>query len=161
MNYSILYVHYSTHRNINSNLLNWQDTKSLVVIKSTSEKAFSVGGDVRSLVEMPKDESVAFFRMVYTLNHLITTYRIPYVALINGITMGGGVGLSLHGKYQVATEKTVFAMPEVMIGLFPDVGAGYFLPRMEGALGMYFGLTGDRLYGMQNMIFGCYVLTKS
>lgn len=71
------------------------------------------------------------------------------MALINGITMGAGVGLSIHGNYRVATEKTVFAMPEAAIGLIPDVGATYFLPRLKGKLGLYLGLTGERLKGKE------------
>jgi enoyl-CoA hydratase/carnithine racemase len=71
----------------------------------------------------------------------------PYVALLDGITMGGGVGVSIHGRFRVATEKTLFAMPETAIGLFPDVGGSFFLPRLQGALGMYLALTGARLKG--------------
>jgi len=82
-----------------------------------------------------------------SLNYLIGTYKKPYIAIINGITMGGGVGLSIHGKYRIATEKTLFAMPETAIGLFPDVGATYFLSRLKGRLGIYLGLTGHRLKG--------------
>lgn len=82
------------------------------------------------------------------MNNLIGTYKKPYVALIHGITMGGGVGLSVHGKYRIATEKTLFAMPETAIGLFPDVGGTYFLPKLSGKLGMFLGLTGHRLKGM-------------
>lgn len=82
------------------------------------------------------------------MNYLIGTYKRPYIAIINGITMGGGVGLSIHGKYRIATEKTLFAMPETAIGLFPDVGATYFLSRLKGKLGTYLGLTGHRLKGI-------------
>jgi hypothetical protein len=89
----------------------------------------------------------SFFREEYQLNHLIGTLRKPYIALINGITMGGGVGLSVHGAFRVATENTIFAMPETAIGFFPDVGGSFFLPRLDGALGMYLGLTGARLRG--------------
>lgn len=125
----------------------WESTKSLVIVKSNMEKSFCAGGDVRALVEEPPANGERFFREEYTLNHLIGTYRIPYVALISGITMGGGVGISVHGRYRVATEKTMFAMPETLIGLFPDVGGSHFLPRLTGALGMYLGLTGFRLKG--------------
>lgn len=72
------------------------------------------------------------------------------MATIDGITMGGGAGLSVHGKYRIATEKTLFAMPETAIGLFPDVGGTFFLPRLKGKLGLYLGLTGDRLKGMRS-----------
>ncbi|XP_043929640.1 3-hydroxyisobutyryl-CoA hydrolase, mitochondrial [Protopterus annectens] len=88
-----------------------------------------------------------FFREEYMLNYAIGTFSKPYVALIDGITMGGGVGLSVHGHFRVATEKTLFAMPETAIGLFPDVGGSYFLPRLEGKLGLYLALTGFRLKG--------------
>lgn len=86
------------------------------------------------------------------MNHLIGTYKKPYVALINGITMGGGAGLSVHGKYRIATEKTVFAMPETGIGLFPDVGGSHFLPKLKSKLGLYLGLTGHVLRGNSHVI---------
>ncbi|XP_023314512.1 3-hydroxyisobutyryl-CoA hydrolase, mitochondrial-like isoform X3 [Trichogramma pretiosum] len=133
-------------------LKRWQDTRNLVLIKAAGDKAFCAGGDIKSLVVALNEaggEKLGqdFFRREYTLNHLIGTFKKPYVALIHGITMGGGVGLSVHGKYRVATEKTVFAMPETAIGLFPDVGGSYFLPRLKGKLGLFFGLTGYRLKG--------------
>ncbi|KAK9702965.1 Enoyl-CoA hydratase/isomerase [Popillia japonica] len=83
----------------------------------------------------------------YTMNGLIGTYKIPYVALIDGIVMGGGVGISIHGSYRVCTERTLYAMPETAIGLFPDVGGSYVLPRMQGKLGIFLALTGTRLKG--------------
>lgn len=126
----------------------WESTKNLVIIRGVGEKAFCAGGDVRVIVEAgPTEESKSFFREEYRLNALIGNYKKPYIAIIDGITMGGGVGLSVHGKYRVATERTLFAMPETAIGLFPDVGGGYFLPRMKGKLGLYLGLTGYRLRG--------------
>ncbi|XP_076631569.1 3-hydroxyisobutyryl-CoA hydrolase isoform X1 [Colletes latitarsis] len=132
-------------------LKKWNLSKKLVIIEGAGEKAFCAGGDVKSIViamrANNKTVGETFFRKEYTLNDLIGTYKIPYVALINGITMGGGCGLSVHGKYRVATEKTLFAMPETAIGLFCDVGASYFLPRLKGKLGLYLGLTGDRLKG--------------
>lgn len=124
----------------------WESTKSLVIVKGAGEKSFCAGGDVRAVVEGgPCEESKNFFREEYTLNALIGNYKIPYIAFIDGITMGGGVGLSVHGKYRIATEKTMFAMPETAIGLFPDVGGSHFLPRLDGKLGLYLGLTGFRL----------------
>ncbi|XP_042875061.1 3-hydroxyisobutyryl-CoA hydrolase, mitochondrial-like isoform X2 [Penaeus japonicus] len=131
-------------------LKEWENTKSMVIIKGAGEKAFCAGGDVRSIVEgkAKGDESgTDFFREEYMLNCLIGTLHIPYIALIDGITMGGGVGLSVHGDYRVATERTLFAMPETAIGLFPDVGGSHFLPRLGGRLGMYLALTGHRLKG--------------
>lgn len=134
--------------NIYAPLLQFEKDKSLVIVKGAGGKAFCAGGDVRSLVESDPSYGEAFFRAEYTLNHLIGTYTIPYVAFIDGITMGGGVGISVHGKYRVATEKTMFAMPETAIGLFPDVGGSHFLPRLQGKLGVYLGLTGVRLKGL-------------
>ena len=87
----------------------------------------------------------AFFRDEYRLNWRIHTFPKPYIALLDGITMGGGVGISVHGGYRVVTENTLFAMPETGIGFFPDVGATWFLPRCPGEVGMYLGLTGARL----------------
>lgn len=114
------------------------------------DKAFCAGGDIRAVTDSAKAGSTLyhdFFKEEYQLNNLIGTLRVPYVALIDGITMGGGVGLSVHGEFRVATERTVFAMPETAIGLFPDVGGGYFLPRLGGKLGLYLALTGYRLKG--------------
>ncbi|MBN3308391.1 HIBCH protein, partial [Amia calva] len=122
----------------------------MVIIKGAGGKAFCAGGDIRAVTEAGKSgDSLAqdFFREEYILNNAIGTYPKPYVALIDGITMGGGVGLSVHGRFRVATEKTVFAMPETAIGLFPDVGGGYFLPRLQGKLGLFLALTGFRLKG--------------
>lgn len=133
---------------IHEPLQRWQNSKSLVIIKGEGGKAFCAGGDVRTLVESENvPETKRFFKSEYTLNHLIGTYKVPYVAIIDGIVMGGGVGLSVHGKYRVATERTMFAMPETAIGLFPDVGGSHFLPKLEGKLGLYLGLTGFRLKG--------------
>jgi 3-hydroxyisobutyryl-CoA hydrolase len=125
----------------------FESTKKLVIIKGAGPKAFCAGGDVRSVVEGPLDKGINFFRKEYRMNELIGSYRKPYIAIIDGITMGGGVGLSVHGKYRVATERTLFAMPETAIGLFPDVGGGHFLSRLPGKLGLYLGLTGFRLKG--------------
>jgi len=113
-------------------------------------KAFCAGGDVRAVTESATaGQSLYrdFFREEYLLNGLIGTLHIPYIALIDGITMGGGVGLSVHGRYRVATERTLFAMPETKIGLFPDVGSSYVLPRLGGKLGLFLALTGERLKG--------------
>ncbi|NXP23157.1 HIBCH protein, partial [Scytalopus superciliaris] len=122
----------------------------LIIIKGTGGKAFCAGGDIRAITEAGKvgDKlSQDFFKGEYGLNNAIGTCKKPYVALIDGITMGGGVGLSVHGHFRVATEKTLFAMPETAIGLFPDVGGGYFLPRLSGKIGYFLGLTGCRLKG--------------
>src|SRR6202034_3096366 len=112
-------------------------------------RAFCAGGDVRKLGTAPPEEagpaSRTFFAREYRLNHRIHTYPKPFVALIDGITMGGGCGLSLHGSHVVATERTMLAMPETVLGLFPDVGASWILNQLIGEMGVYLGLSGVRL----------------
>ncbi|KAM4836359.1 3-hydroxyisobutyryl-CoA hydrolase, mitochondrial isoform 1-T2 [Thomomys bottae] len=137
---------------IYSQLKKWeQDPETfLIIIKGAGEKAFCAGGDVRALSEAKKTNQKMtqdFFREEYRLNSAISSCQKPYVALIDGITMGGGVGVSVHGQFRVATERSVFAMPETGLGLFPDVGGGYFLPRLPGKLGYFLALTGFRLKG--------------
>jgi enoyl-CoA hydratase len=128
----------------------WGDDPAItrVVITAAGERAFSAGGDIRALYDLGKagkhDEALQFWRDEYPLNASIKNFRKPYVALIDGIVMGGGVGVSVHGSHRVAGDRFTFAMPEVGIGFFPDVGATWFLPRMPGELGTYCGLTGDR-----------------
>uniref|UniRef100_A0A3Q2ZDJ3 3-hydroxyisobutyryl-CoA hydrolase n=1 Tax=Kryptolebias marmoratus TaxID=37003 RepID=A0A3Q2ZDJ3_KRYMA len=139
-------------RQIYPQLKKWEsdDETGVVIIKGAGGKAFCAGGDIRAVTEAGKvGGSLAqdFFREEYILNNAIGAYRKPYIAIIDGITMGGGVGLSVHGRFRVATEKTLFAMPETAIGLFPDVGGGYFLPRLRGKLGLFLALTGFRLKG--------------
>ncbi|KAF5295067.1 hypothetical protein FQA39_LY13218 [Lamprigera yunnana] len=131
-------------------LREWEPEKKLIIIKGVGEKAFCAGGDVRAIAEDGMKGGKLgseFFRKEYALNGLIGRYKKPYIALIDGIVMGGGVGLSVHGDYRIATERTLFAMPETAIGLFPDVGGTYFLPRLQGKLGLYLALTGYRLKG--------------
>lgn len=129
-----------------------------VVVTSASEKAFSAGGDIRQLHDLGRAgrqaEMLAFWREEYTLNARIKTYPKPYVALIDGIVMGGGVGISLHGSHRVAGERYLFAMPEVGIGFFPDVGATHALPRLPGAAGVYLALTGDRVGAADALALG-------
>jgi len=119
-----------------------------VVIVGAGDRAFSAGGDIRHLYDLGQagqhEEALQFWRDEYPLNAAIKTYRKPYVALIDGIVMGGGVGVSVHGSHRVAGDRYAFAMPEVGIGFFPDVGATWFLPRMPGELGTYCALTGER-----------------
>ncbi|HEV2677234.1 MAG TPA: enoyl-CoA hydratase/isomerase family protein [Aliidongia sp.] len=121
-----------------------------VVIRGAGEKAFCAGGDVRALVTAPEGVDKArlardFFAEEYRLNLRIHDYPKPFVALIDGVTMGGGCGLSLHSRHVVATERTMVAMPETVLGLFPDVGATWFLNRCPGEIGLCLGLTGRRL----------------
>ncbi|KAJ2259175.1 3-hydroxyisobutyryl-CoA hydrolase [Coemansia sp. RSA 376] len=134
-------------------LLGWQksDLCNVVILRSNSPRAFCAGGDVvRVSSEWESGNqrgAMQFFWDEYSVNHLIASYEKPVVALLDGYTMGGGVGLSVHAAFRVATESTVFAMPETKIGFFPDVGATFFLPRMDGQTGVYLGLTGQRLKG--------------
>jgi enoyl-CoA hydratase len=119
-----------------------------VVVDGAGEKGFCAGGDIRMLAESGKagdDRAWTFWRDEYQLNTLIAEYPKPYVALIDGITMGGGVGVSIHGEFRVAGDRTLFAMPETGIGFHPDVGGAFFLPRLMGELGVWMGLTGARL----------------
>ncbi len=128
----------------------WADDPAVtrVVIQAAGERAFSAGGDIRALYDLGKagrhNEALQFWRDEYPLNAAIKNYRKPYVALIDGIAMGGGIGVSVHGSHRVAGDRFSFAMPEVGIGFFPDVGATWFLPRMPGELGAYCALTGER-----------------
>ncbi|KAG5888242.1 hypothetical protein JTB14_027924 [Gonioctena quinquepunctata] len=130
-------------------LKKWETEKKLVIMKGAGTKAFSAGADLKSL-ELSKGSTIPSEELVVFMNgnvNLLPSYKIPYVALINGITMGGGVGLSLGGKYQVASEKTVWAMPENIIGFYPNVGASYYLPKLPRKLGRYLGLTGRSIKG--------------
>jgi len=124
------------------------DAITRVVITAAGERAFSAGGDIRALYDLGQAgrhaEAQQFWRDEYPLNIAIKTYRKPFVALIDGLVMGGGVGVSVHGSHRVAGDRFSFAMPEVGIGFFPDVGATWFLPRMPGELGTFCGLTGER-----------------
>lgn len=124
------------------------DAVEIVLIEGAGDRAFCAGGDIRALHDWGKAKDplvIDFYREEYRLNTLIKRFPKPYVAILNGITMGGGVGLSVHGKYRLVTDKITFAMPETGIGLFPDVGGTYFLPRLFGETGMYIALTGARL----------------
>ena len=119
-----------------------------IAVQGAGERAFCAGGDIRSLYESGKagtSYALDFYRDEYILDAAIRHYPKPYVALISGIVMGGGVGVSVHGSHRIADETTTFAMPETGIGLFPDVGGSYFLPRCPGQVGMYLALTGARL----------------
>ena len=134
-------------------LAEWRDDPAIhaVIIEGAGGRAFCAGGDVRAVREDSlagrHDAVEAFFTDEYALNQMIADYPKPFVALIDGICMGGGIGLSVHGSARVATETAMFAMPETGIALFPDIGATYLLPRLRGAVGMYQALTGARMHG--------------
>jgi enoyl-CoA hydratase len=138
-------------RALTRQLAEWEADPAVtrVIVTSNDTRAFSAGGDLRALYDLGRagryDEALGYFREEYALNARIKRYRKPYVALIDGIVMGGGVGISVHGSHRVAGDKFRLAMPEVGIGFFPDVGATWFLPRLPGRLGTYCALTGERL----------------
>ena len=131
-------------------LLHWQDSPDIhaIVVRAAEGKAFCAGGDVRWLYDAGVNHSpdqMQFFWHEYRLNHCIHQLGKPYIAMMDGVTMGGGVGLSLHGSHPIAGPRFLFAMPETSIGFFPDVGASYLLSRCPGYFGAYLGLTGHRL----------------
>lgn len=136
-------------RHIREALDEHEGTVAAVVLDSSNPKAFCAGGDIRAIrvntLAGDHAESHAFFAEEYALNERIASFPVPIVSLIDGICMGGGMGLAIHGAARIVTAKAVLAMPETAIGFFPDVGSSYFLSRLPGALGQYWGLTGARI----------------
>ncbi|RJG56582.1 enoyl-CoA hydratase/isomerase family protein [Sphingobium terrigena] len=137
---------------INSALLAWRtdDSVTAVMIDHTEGRGFCAGGDIALIANSAKTDCVEaerFFHLEYQMNHLLFVYDKPIVAFIDGIVMGGGVGISLPARYRVATERTTFAMPETGIGLFPDVGGSWYLPRLPGRVGAWLAATGARIDG--------------
>ncbi len=134
-------------------LTEWRDDPSVhaVVVEGAGGRAFCAGGDIRAIRAFAMAGEHArveeFFATEYALNAMIDEFPKAYISIIDGVCMGGGIGLSVHGDMRVTSEASLFAMPETGIALFPDVGATYMLPRLPGALGMYLGLTGARLNG--------------
>jgi 3-hydroxyisobutyryl-CoA hydrolase len=127
---------------------------NVIIMSGAGPKAFCAGGDVAALAKYNQEgaegqrKSREYFALEYQLDHLMATCKIPYIAYMDGITMGGGVGLSVHAPFRIATERTVFAMPETTIGFFPDVGGSFFLPRLDGFIGTYLALTSEQLRGV-------------
>jgi enoyl-CoA hydratase len=150
------------YRRLDPVLRQWEADRAIAVvaIRGAGDRAFCAGGDIRAIYEAGRgigpDPSLtaAFFREEYRLIRRIHRYSKPYIAIIDGITMGGGAGMSLNGAYRVATERTALAMPETGIGLFPDVGATQFLNRCPGRIGLYMGLSGARLGGADALYCG-------
>lgn len=136
-------------RAIDDTLVAWSGQGGVVLIDSSSPKAFCAGGDIRAIRENTLagelSASETFFATEYAMNARIAAYQAPIVSFIDGICMGGGMGLSIHGAFRLVTDKAVLAMPETAIGFFPDVGASYFLSRLHGSIGIYLGLTGHRI----------------
>lgn len=151
---------YSMVLELTRTLLDWRGDASveLAVIDGAGERAFCAGADIKAMYALgragQRDKAFEFLRDEYRLNHLIRNFGKPYVALTDGVTMGGGVGLSVHGTHRVATERTLWAMPETAIGLFPDVGMTYVLPRLPDRTGVWLGLTGARLDGAATCALG-------
>ncbi|KAJ1402672.1 Ribonuclease H-like superfamily [Sesbania bispinosa] len=146
-------------RQIKKNLQMYENDASVkLVILKANGKAFCAGGDIVSVITSSLaghwTYTSIFYRKLLTLEYYITTYKKPLVSLINGFVMGAGAGLSINSRFRVVTEKTVFAMPEVSIGLFPDVGSSYFLSRLSGYFGEYLGLTGTHLDGPEMVACG-------
>ena len=140
-------------------LLEWRENATVraVMIDHAEGRGFCAGGDVVMLAKSGSTdgaEARAFFHEEYRLNHLLFTYAKPVVAFMDGVTMGGGVGISQPAKYRIATENTRFAMPETTIGLFPDVGGGWYLSRLPGRVGQFLALTGARLDGAECKYLG-------
>ncbi len=125
------------------------DPEVRVVLLKGAGKAFCAGGDIRAVRQMSlegrHDENLRFFATEYELDHATSVFPKPYISLIDGICMGGGMGLAMHGAYRVVTEKAMLAMPETMIGFFPDVGGTHTMARLPGGIGLYLGLTGARV----------------
>lgn len=138
---------------IDAALRAWQDDPEVhaVVIDGAGGRAFCAGGDIRAVREASlagrHDDIATFFADEYALNQAIASYPKPFVALVDGICMGGGIGVSVHGTARVVSDAAMFAMPETAIALFPDIGASYILPRLRGHIGIYMALTGARLSG--------------
>ncbi len=142
-------------------LLAWRadDGVQSVLIDHAGERGFCAGGDIRMIAESgagDASEARAFFMVEYRLNHLMFEYPKPITAIVDGIVMGGGVGISEPADIRIATERTTYAMPETGIGLFPDVGGGWFLPRLPGQTGVWLALTGARLKAADTVALGIH-----
>ena len=140
-------------------LLAWESDPAirLLMIDHAEGRGFCAGGDIRMIAESGAKDGVAaraFFHSEYRLNHLLFTYAKPVIAFMDGITMGGGVGISQPARYRIATDRTMYAMPESGIGLFPDVGGGWYLSRLPGRTGQFLALTGARIDGAECIALG-------
>ena len=145
---------YPMVQKLNKNLNSWEISEYIncVIIEGAGDRSFCAGGDVIQLRKEvlehggpPTNLSKSFFYDEYTLNFKISNFQKPFISLINGFTMGGGVGVSMHGSHVVASEKTMFAMPETAIGLFPDVGGGWLLGQLDKGIGAWLSLVGARI----------------
>lgn len=137
-------------KKIDEHLEQWGSDENIkaVIIQGAGDRAFCAGGDVRIVYESAKsniDEAMNFFRQEYQMNRRLFHFSKPYIALLHGITMGGGLGVSIHGSHRVADESLQLAMPETGIGFYPDIGGSHFLSHCPGKLGWYYGLSGDKM----------------
>lgn len=145
---------------MHATLVAWGDDDAIetVLVTSASPRAFCAGGDIRAIRDFAMAGDAAaitrYFGSEYRLNQLIAEYPKPYIALIDGAAMGGGLGISVHGELRIVTENALIAMPETAIGFFPDVGATYFLPRLPEGVGRWLGLTGARIGGSDAVAVG-------
>ncbi len=135
---------------MSEHLESWEKNTSIkaIILQASEGRAFCAGGDVRAVYDkkLKKDPNlIQFFKDEYDLNQRIFHYPKPYISYLNGITMGGGAGISIHGSHRIGTENLIFAMPETTIGFFPDVGSSYFLSRLPYHVGLYLGLTGEKI----------------
>ncbi|HVV69140.1 MAG TPA: enoyl-CoA hydratase/isomerase family protein [Patescibacteria group bacterium] len=143
---------------MHAKLHEWEQASHIkaIVIRGAGERAFCAGGDIRAVYALREQPELAqqFFWHEYRLNHCIYHLQKPYIALLDGLTMGGGAGLSINGRFRIATEKLTFAMPETGIGFFPDVGGSYFLPRCRDYIGWYLALTGTVITAVDALFAG-------
>jgi len=140
-------------------LIIWEEVFYIkaVLVRSTMDSIFSVGGDIKKVYEVKQTgeaDLARFFRDEYQMNAHIHHYKKPYISFLNGLTMGGGVGITLHGSHRIAAENFQFSMPEVGIGFFPDIGSSYLLSRCPGETGIYLGLTGNRINTTDSLSLG-------
>lgn len=141
---------------ISAALLAWRTEPAIeaVIVEHGEGRGFCAGGDVRQVAVAGEAAARSFFAAEYRMNHLMFSYPKPIAVFMDGITMGGGVGLALPSRYRIATENTVFSMPEATIGLFPDVGAGWYLSRLPDRVGQFLALTAARLDGAECIDLG-------
>ena len=143
---------------LNQQLAHWEDNKNIkAVIIRAAGRAFCAGGDMRVAYQLgiKKDPLLKnYFADEYRMNSRVYHFSKPYIALLDGITMGGGAGISIYGSHRIATNNLVFAMPETGIGFFPDVGAAYFLSRLPYRMGFYLGLTGASIAAVDCLALG-------
>ncbi len=139
-------------------LSSWEEDPEIrcIIVESNHPKAFCAGGDMKTICELGQtgelDIAEQFFIEEYALNLLTSQLQTPYVSLIDGMCIGGGIGLTVHGKYSIATERSRFTMPECKLGFFPDIGGSYFLPRMRHNTGFYLALSGEFMSGTDSVV---------